>query len=80
MHSKTHVTAHIDELNFKKPIKVHDIVYISGEVIEYGNSSLKLYLEVKTFNPETQEELLVCTTKMVFVHIGKDGHSAPFKK
>lgn len=75
MKSKSVVTAHMDEVNFKKPIKVHDTIYISGKVINRGETSLTIYLEVETFNPSTEERVLVCSTKMVFVHVGPDGHS-----
>jgi len=69
MKSKSVVTAHMDEVNFKKPVKVHDILFISGEVMHYGETSLTIYLQAETFNPENDERSLVCSTKMVFVHI-----------
>ena len=75
--SKSVVTAHIDQLNFKFPVKSHDIVHIYGTVIRQGETSLTVELKAEKHDPYSREQKLVCSTKMVFVHI--DEHGKPSK-
>ena len=71
------VTFKVDEILFQQPVKESDIVLISGEVLEVGNTSIKILLEAKRHNVESGAQVLVCSTKMTFVKIDKHGHSTP---
>lgn len=72
--SKNVVTAHIDQLNFKLPVKAHDTVHIYGSIEKAGETSLTIALKAEKTDPSNmQEPQIVCSTKMVFVHIGEDG-------
>jgi acyl-CoA thioesterase YciA len=68
------VTIKIDELVFKKPIKVGNIVKIYGEVKEFGNTSVTLYIEVRKHNVYTGKQEVVTHTNIKFVRIDDEGN------
>lgn len=71
------VTCVADEMRFIQPVKVGDIVEISGEILKVGHTSLTIQLRVQSSDPETLTRRSVCETKMVFVNIDKWGNKAP---
>jgi acyl-CoA thioesterase YciA len=71
------VTLKIDELVFKRPIKVGNILKIYGEVVEFGSTSVTLYIEVRKHNVYTGAQDIVTHTKIKFVRIDEDGKSRP---
>jgi acyl-CoA thioesterase YciA len=71
------VTLKMDEVLFKKAVKVSDHIRIYGKVISVGRSSLQLYLEARRFDFSSRSEELVCSTKMTFVKVNAHGHSVP---
>ena len=71
------VTLKIDELIFKRPVKVGNILKIYGDVVSFGNTSVTLYIEVRKHNVYTGEQDIVTHTKMVFVRIDEDGKPRP---
>jgi acyl-CoA thioesterase YciA len=73
------ITLKMDEVVFKKPVKVNDHIRIYGKVLNIGKSSLSLFIEARRFNFDRQDEETVCSTTMLFVNIGEDGHSASLK-
>ncbi len=74
------VTVKIEEVVFKEPIKIGEIILIFGELLEIGNTSMTIKLEVKIHDPENGSEFLACTTRMVFVKIDNRGRPAPISK
>jgi len=68
------VTIKIDELIFKKPIKVGNIVKVYGEVKEFGNTSVTLYIEVRKHNVYTGKQEVVTHTNIKFVRIDDEGN------
>nr|NQU92586.1 acyl-CoA thioesterase [Bacteroidota bacterium] len=76
-YSPNMITLKIDEVLFKKPVKVNDHIRIYGKVLDVGKSSLSLYLEARRFCFDTRLEVPVCSTKMLFVNIDENGHSKP---
>lgn len=68
------VTIKIDELVFKKPIKVGNIVKVYGEVKEFGNTSVTLYIEVRKHNVYTGQQEVVTHTNIKFVRIDDEGN------
>ena len=68
------VTIKIDELIFKKPIKAGNIVKIYGEVKEFGNTSVTLYVEVRKHNVYTGKQEVVTHTNIKFVRIDDEGN------
>ena len=71
------VTLKIDELIFKRPVKVGSILKVYGEVVEFGNTSVTLYVEVRKHNVYTGSQDIVTHTKIVFVRIDEDGTPIP---
>ena len=69
------VTIKIDELVFKKPVKIGNVVKIYGEVKEFGNTSVTLYIEVRKHNVYTGKQDVVTHTNIKFVRIDEEGNS-----
>lgn len=68
------VTIKIDELVFKKPIKAGNIVKVYGEVKDFGNTSVTLYIEVRKHNVYTGKQEVVTHTNIKFVRIDDEGN------
>lgn len=73
------ITLKIDEVLFKKPVKVNEHIRIYGEVLSIGNTSIVLYIEARRFNFDRHDEEIVCSTKAVFVRIDDMGHPVPIE-
>ena len=71
------VTVKIDEMIFKKPVKVGDQVNIYGEVAKMGKSSLTVNVEARAVNFYTGVEKIVCSTIFIFVRIDHNGDPIP---
>lgn len=74
------VTVKIDEMIFKKPVKVGDQVNIYGEVKEIGRTSLTVYVEARAVNFYTGGERIVCSTIFIFVRIDQNGEAIPIEE
>jgi acyl-CoA thioesterase YciA len=73
------VTLKVEEVLFKKPVKVGEHIKIYGKVERIGNTSITLYLEARRFDFVNKTEDLVVSTKAVFVKINDEGHPMPIK-
>ncbi len=71
------VTIKIDEVIFKKPVKVGFIISIYGDIIRVGNTSITLKIEARQTNVRTEEEAVVCSTQTTFVNINPSGEPIP---
>lgn len=71
--SRNIVTLKMDQVLFKKPVKVNDHIRIYGKVLNIGKSSISLFLEARRFDFEYHKEDAVCSTKMTYVKIDKSG-------
>jgi len=71
------VTLKIDELVFKKPVKVGAILKIYGQVVEFGNTSVTVEIDVRKHNVYTGAQETATHTKIVFVRIDDEGKSLP---
>jgi acyl-CoA thioesterase YciA len=74
------VTIKIDELVFKKSVKVGNLLKIYGKVISFGRTSVSIYIEVRKHNVYTGEQETVTHTNIKFVRIDEDGNSIPISK
>jgi len=74
------VTIKIDELVFKRPVKVGNLIKIYGKVLEFGRTSVSLYIEVRKHNVYTGEQDVVTHTNIKFVKIDDDGNSVPIQE
>ena len=71
------VTLKIDELVFKRPVKVGSILKIYGQVVNFGNTSVTITIDVRKHSVYTGQQETVTHTKMVFVRIDDDGKPRP---
>ena len=71
------VTVKMEEVNFKRPVKMGFSISIYGMVVSMGRSSITLYMEARKHNVYSGEETLVTSTKIVFVRIDEVGDSIP---
>lgn len=71
------VTIKVDELVFKKPVKVGSILKCYGEVKEFGNTSVTLYIEMRRHNVYTGKQEVVTHTNIKFVRIDDEGNPLP---
>lgn len=68
------VTVKIDELVFKQPVKVGNILKVYGRVVEFGNTSVTLYIEVRKHNVYTGAQTVVTHTNIKLVRIDDEGN------
>ncbi|PLX03392.1 MAG: acyl-CoA thioesterase [Marinilabiliales bacterium] len=73
------ITLKIDEVLFLRPVKVKEQIRIYGKLDRIGNTSISLHLEARRNCVEENTEAVVCSTKMIFVHIGEDGRPKKIK-
>jgi acyl-CoA thioesterase YciA len=71
------VTIKIDELVFKKAVKVGSLLKIYATVLEFGTTSVTLYVEVRKHNVYTGAQEIVTHTNIKFVRIDEDGNPIP---
>jgi acyl-CoA thioesterase YciA len=71
------VTLKIDSLLFKNPVKVGDILKTYATVVEFGRTSLTLYIEVRRHSVHSGKQEVVLTTSIKFVRIDAHGKSLP---
>ena len=71
------VTMKIEEVIFKSPIKVGNLIKIYASVEKFGNTSVTINLEARKHNVHTGKQEIVCSTKMVFVKLDEEGSSIP---
>ena len=71
------ITLKVDEVVFKKPVKVKEHIKIYGKVLSIGRSSIKILVEAKRINFKNDEEESVCSTEMLFVKVDENGKASP---
>jgi len=71
------VTICIDECIFKKPAKEGSMLKIYGKVSHIGNTSIKMYLEARSWNVYTHDEDIILSTSITFVRIDEDNNPIP---
>lgn len=74
------VTIKIDELVFKNPVKVGNIIKTYANVKEFGNTSLTLYMELRKHNVYTGKQEVVVHTNIKFVRIDDEGNPIPISE
>jgi len=66
------VTAHMDEVNFKRPIPVGTIALVKGYVFDVGQTSVRVRTRVFREDPCEGQKELTTESYMVFVAIDDD--------
>lgn len=67
------VTAAVDEMDFRAPIRVGDVVVLTARVTAAFRTSLEVDVVVERELPATRERVLCVEALLTFVNIGADG-------
>jgi acyl-CoA thioesterase YciA len=74
------ITLKMNEVLFKRPVRVSDHIRIYGRLVKAGNSSLTLSIVARKFCFRKNDEETVCSTTMLYVNIDENGKSNPIEK
>ncbi len=80
-HHGTHrwVTAAIDRVEFKSPVRVGDIVNFYGTTIREGTTSVTVLIEVEAEREEDRRVVPVTSATLVMVCVDANGKPFPFR-
>lgn len=76
---KTVVTASVDRIDFKEPIRAGEFVETIAEVERIGRTSITVNVELWAEHPTTAHRRLSTIGRFVLVAIGPDGKPTPVK-
>jgi uncharacterized protein (TIGR00369 family) len=71
------VTVAIDQMGFKHPIRIGDLVTLVSEVSYVGRTSMEVEVSVTAENPLTMETTHTNTAYLVYVALDEHGKPAP---
>jgi len=71
------VTASIDSLSFKEPIRVGDHIVLKASVNYVGRTSMEVGVRVIREDPYSTKQIIATTAHLTFVAIGKDKRPCP---
>ncbi len=71
------VTVAIDQMVFRQPIRIGDLVILDAQVSYAGRTSLEAEVHVTAENPITGERTHTNTAYLVYVAMDKEGQPAP---
>ncbi len=71
------VTASIDSLSFKEPIRVGDHVVLKASVNYVGHTSMEVGVRVIREDPYNTKQIIATTAHLTFVALGKDKRPCP---
>ena len=71
------VTARVDALEFKAPIKVGDVVRLTARLNAAFSSSMEIAVRVEVEHAQTGARSLCADARATFVNLGKDGKPCP---
>jgi len=71
------VTVAIDQMVFKQPIRIGDLVILNAEVTYAGHTSMEAEVQVTAENPVTGERTHTNTAYLVYVAMDEDGNTVP---
>lgn len=71
------VTVAVDQMMFRQPIRIGDLVTLTAEVSYVGSTSMEARVEVTAENPVTGERVHTNTAYCVYVALDDDGNPTP---
>ncbi|MCJ7583530.1 MAG: acyl-CoA thioesterase [Anaerolineales bacterium] len=71
------VTVAMDQMTFRQPIRIGDLVILNAEVTYTGSTSIEVEVQVVAENPITGEQTHTNTAYLVYVALGEDGKPVP---
>ena len=73
-HSHTNVvTALVEDINFRSPVRVGDLVIVHGRITFTSRSSMEIQIEVEAENLLTGKRLQVLTSYYIMVAVDLEG-------
>ncbi|HTU71744.1 MAG TPA: acyl-CoA thioesterase [Candidatus Baltobacteraceae bacterium] len=76
---KAVVTASIDRIDFKEPIRVGEFVEVVARIVKVGRTSLTAQVELWAEEPASGRRRLSATGSFVFVAVDRDGRPTPIR-
>lgn len=76
---KTFVTASSDRNDFKVPVKVGELLEVTGEVIKEGKTSCTIRVQMYSENPLTGKRKLCTVGDFVMVAVDENNNPTPIK-
>ncbi|MCL1980306.1 MAG: acyl-CoA thioesterase [Proteobacteria bacterium] len=76
-HTQSMVTLKMEEVLFKRPVKISHHVRIYARVHRVGTTSLTIDIEARLLDFGQGAEEVACSTRMVFVKIDDQGQPIP---
>jgi len=67
------VTVFVDNLHFKVPVRVGDVVCVSGRLTQAFRTSMEVCVRVTRERPGCRDHVLSVEALLVFVNVGEDG-------
>jgi uncharacterized protein (TIGR00369 family) len=74
------VTARVEELNFKKPVHVGELVTCKAQVIYAGHSSMEVFVTVESEDLITAKKQIALTAFFTMVSLDKNGRPSEVPK
>lgn len=71
------VTVAIDQMVFRQPIRIGDLVLLNAQVTYTGKTSMEAEVQVTAENPVTGEQTHTNTAYLVYVALDRNGDPAP---
>lgn len=71
------VTVAVDQMIFRQPIRIGDLVTLSAEVSYVGRTSMEAEVQVVAENPVTGEQTHTNTAYLVYVALDEEGNPVP---
>ena len=71
------VTVAIDQMVFRQPIRIGDLVILEADVSYAGRTSIEVEVQVIAENPITSQRTYTNAAYLVYVAMGEDGKPAP---
>ncbi len=68
------VTVAVDQMTFRQPVRLGDLVTLTAEVSYVGRTSIEAEVQVNTENPITGECSHTNTAYLVYVALDEEGH------
>jgi acyl-CoA hydrolase len=76
---KAVVTASIDRIDFKEPIRIGEFVEVVARIVKIGRTSLTAQVELWAEEPATGNRRLSTTGSFVFVAVDEHGKPTPIQ-
>ena len=71
------VTVAVDQMTFRQPIRIGDLVMLTAEVSYVGRTSMEAEVHVEAQNPITDERTHTNTAYLVYVALNEQGQPVP---